>query len=161
MSDDCMSQTPPSPEHEKLQKSIGQWIVDCKFFMGPDAPPTETKGKEQVESVGPYWVRSKFECDFMGQPFEGRCQVGYDPIKGKFISTWIDQMSPHIFVLEGNFDESGKTLNLRGKGPDHQGGITDYRMEEVHHGPDHRTASMYMATPAGEMKSFEMDYRRA
>ena len=52
--------------------------------------------------TGGLWVLSKFEGDFGGMKFEGRGQFGYDPIKKKYVGTWIDSMSPTLSVLEGN-----------------------------------------------------------
>jgi hypothetical protein len=32
--------------------------------------------------------------------------TGFDPMKGKYVGTWIDSMSPTMMVLEGDFDAS-------------------------------------------------------
>jgi hypothetical protein len=94
----------PGPEHEALKKLVGEW----------DAV-TSIMGKEEKGSCvtklgfGGFWLTQEFTSTFGAQKFEGRATVGYDPIKKKYMSTWIDSMSPTLLVLEGMFDkESGK-----------------------------------------------------
>jgi hypothetical protein len=149
----------PSPEHQRIVESAGKWNVDCTFYMSPDSP-TKAQGTETVTLLGNFWAQTKFAVDMMGMPFEGRCQFGFDAMKGRYISTWIDSMSPFIFIMEGQVEDDG-VLRMSGPGPDWQGGMAEYRTEEVLHAPDHRTFSMFMKGPQGEMKTMELEYRRA
>ena len=50
--------------------------------------------------------------------FEGRGQFGYDPLKKKYVGTWIDSMSPTLSVLEGTYDAKTKTMTYVGDGVD-------------------------------------------
>ena len=48
----------------------------------------------------------------MGAPFVGRATLGYEPHTGKYVSTWIDSMSPVLFMLtrqaEGRHDHDSR-----------------------------------------------------
>ena len=108
--------TKPGPEHKILAADEGTWDATVKSFAaGPDAEPTVSKGTE-VNTVlpGGLWVLSKFEGDFDGVKFEGRGQFGYDPLKKKYIGTWIDSMSAGLTVLEGTYDAKTKTMTYEG-----------------------------------------------
>ena len=88
-------------------------------MAGPDAEPTVSKGVE-VNTVMPggLWVLSKFQGDFGGMAFEGHGQFGYDPLKKKYVGSWIDSMSPSLSVLEGTYDAKTRTMTLVGDGVD-------------------------------------------
>ncbi len=53
----------------------------------------------------------------MGFPATGVRTLGYDPVKGKFVGTWIYSMSPYLWTYEGSLDATGKILSLEGRGP--------------------------------------------
>jgi uncharacterized protein DUF1579 len=50
--------------------------------------------------------------------FQGRGQFGFDPIKKKYVGTWIDSMSTILSVLEGEYDSKTKTMIYVGGGYD-------------------------------------------
>jgi hypothetical protein len=113
-------QTPPKPtgEHKILAADGGTWDAAITSYQnGPDSEPTVTKGVE-VNTVlsGGLWVSSTFQADFGGHAFEGRGQFGYDPIKKKYVGTWIDSMSPSLSVLDGSYDAKTKTMTYTGDG---------------------------------------------
>ena len=81
------------------------------FAGGPDAEPSVSKGTEVNEVLpGGLWLLSKFEGDFGGMKFSGRGQFGYDPVKKKYVGTWIDSTSTVLSVLEGEYDAKTKTM---------------------------------------------------
>jgi len=112
----------PSPEHKMLAKEVGVWDADVSMWLKPDAEPMKSKAVETNALLGSMWLASKFEGDFGGEKFTGHGQNGYDPIKKKYVGTWIDSMSPFLMVLEGDFDEKAKTLTMTGAGIDHETG---------------------------------------
>ena len=110
----------PTAEHKILAADEGTWDATIRSYMaGPDAKPTVSKGFE-VNTVlpGGMWVLSKFQGDFGGTPFEGHGQFGYDPLKKKYIGSWIDSMSPSLSILEGDYDGKSRTMTLVGDGVD-------------------------------------------
>jgi len=51
----------------------------------------------------------------MGMPFEGIGINGYDNLKKKFVSTWIDNMGTMIVMSTGTFDPATKTFTYMGE----------------------------------------------
>ena len=93
----AQSTAKPTDEHKIFASDEGTWDATVKSYnSGPDAEPSVSKGTEVNTLMhGGLWLLSKFEGDFGGEKFEGRGQFGYDPIKKKYVGTWIDSMSPH------------------------------------------------------------------
>lgn len=110
----------PTAEHKILAADAGTWDAVIKTYMGgPDAEPAVSKGTEtNTVMTGGLWVVSQFKGDFGGIPFEGHGQFGYDPLKKKYVGTWIDSMSPGLSVLEGDYDAKTKTMTYEGDGID-------------------------------------------
>ncbi len=151
----------PSAEHTFIQKHIGVWDVKCRFFMAPDAPPVESNAVDTVTGIGAFWNVGRFEADFMGMPFVGASQLGFLPEEKCYVSTWIDAMSTFLFVLKGNFDASGKVLNLQGMAPNPaDGAMVPQRVEHEFIDDNNQKMRMFMTLEHGEVKSFEMDYTR-
>ena len=42
---------------------------------------------------------------------------GYDPIKKKYVSVWVDSMSAAPMIFEGEYDAAGKTLTMFSDSP--------------------------------------------
>ena len=100
----------PTKEHKLLAKNLGTRTGTMKMWVqGPEAAPMETPFKETNTSIhNGFWVESKFEAG----PYKGRGMSGYDPIKKKYIGTWINNMSPHLSVFEGTYDETANELTM-------------------------------------------------
>jgi hypothetical protein len=156
---------PPQPttEHKKLAEHCGTWNVDCAFNIDPSQPPMKVKGKETVEMFGEFWTTSLFEAEMFGAPFKGKATLGYDPAMKKYVSTWIDTMNPNFYSFTGNFDKSGKVLEMSGEGYDCSSGrMTTFRTTENHKSKNERVFEMFMNMPDGEeVKLFTYVYRRA
>jgi hypothetical protein len=121
----AMAQEPPPvqealPEHKILAAEEGAWDATIRTYHGgPDAEPSVSRGSEVNEVLpGGLWVLSKFEGDFGGMKFHGRGQWGYDPVKKKYVGTWLDSTSTILSVLEGEYDARTKTLTFVGDGYD-------------------------------------------
>ena len=134
-------------------------------MAGPDAEPTVSKGVE-VNTVMPggLWVLSKFRGDFGGVAFEGHGQFGYDPLKKKYVGSWIDSMSPSLSVLEGTYDAQTRTMTLEGDGVD-PGTKTKYtqRMVTTTKDDDTRVFTLYMKFDGAgddEIKFMEITYTK-
>ena len=50
----------------------------------------------------------------MGKPFHGIGFTGYDNVRQKYNSVWIDDMSTTILVSEGDADPDGKVITFDG-----------------------------------------------
>lgn len=105
----------PGAKHKALEPFIGEWTAEIKAWMAPDQPPTESKGTAKATWIldGRY-VQEEFTGDFMGQPFRGISLTGYDNIREKYRSVWMDNMSTTMVTSEGDFDAAGKVLTFNG-----------------------------------------------
>jgi hypothetical protein len=162
-----MAQPPakPTAEHKLLAADEGTWDATVKSFMGgPDAEPSVSKGTEvNTVMTGGLWLLSKFDGDFNGMKFEGHGQFGYDPVKKKYVGTWIDSMSPSLSVLEGEYDAKTKTMTYVGTGfdPEHNAKYTQ-KMVTTAKDEDTRVFTLYMKYDdgKGDVKFMEITYQK-
>ncbi|MFT4840219.1 MAG: hypothetical protein ACI8UD_003113 [Planctomycetota bacterium] len=111
----------PTAEHQKLAEFAGVWDVTIDF-VGEDNKPVKSKGTcVRKQPMGGFWLVDKFQAQMMGQSFSGLGTTGYDPVKKKYVGTWIDSMTPSIMVTEGGFDKTGKILTMSGMAPGFDG----------------------------------------
>ena len=156
----------PTAEHKILAADEGTWDATIKSFLaGPGAEPTISKGVEVNKVVpGGLWLISEFRGDFAGVAFEGHGQFGYDPLKKKYVGSWIDSMSPSLSVLEGTYDAQTRTMTLVGDGFD-PGTKTKYtqRMVTTSKDDDTRVFTLYMKFEGAgddEIKFMEITYTK-
>jgi hypothetical protein len=139
----------------------GRFKVHCTFYTDPSSPPMECEAVETFEKVGPFWVVSKYEADFMGAPFVGRSTLGYDPYRKCWGSTWVDCMSPALFSFTGNM--KGDTLVMEGEAwscMTHQ--MARHRTTNKTLGKDEWVMEMFQTLPNGvEARTMRAHYRRA
>ena len=65
--------------------------------------------------VGKRWVVN--EISFQNGVYSIQT-LGYDTKKKKFVGSWVDASSSHIWRYTGSLDEAGKVLVLEAEGPD-------------------------------------------
>jgi hypothetical protein len=154
-----------TPEHERLAKVVGTWDATIKGWMqGPSSEPTVSQGVERVKLMpGGFWVLSEFEGKFGDMEFHGSGATGYDPHKKKYVGTWVNSFSPSIMTMEGEYDESTKTMTMYSKGTDPSGKPYDAKTTTVH--PDHDTRVYTMSIKSDEakgeyVKMMEITYKR-
>ena len=100
----------PTEQHKMLTKHVGDRSGTMAVFMaGPDADPTEMPFKETNTAIlNGLWVKTTFEAG----PYTGFGLTGYDPMKKKFVGTWSDNMSPHLSLMEGEFDKETEMMTM-------------------------------------------------
>ena len=105
----------PGPAHQALEPLIGDWNAEVKMWMTPDAPPTITKGTaKNTWTLKGRFVQQEFNGEFMGKPFRGISFTGYDNVRQKYRSVWIDDMSTTVVTSEGDAEDGGKVVTLGG-----------------------------------------------
>lgn len=145
------------PEHQWLQRMVGEWTIESQASMQPGAPPTTYRGTESVRSLGGLWV----VCDGVGDmPGGGTSHniitLGYNPYRRRFEGSFIGTMMPHMWFYEGQLDGSGQRIVLETEGP----GFTDmermarYRDTFEMVSDDHRTLSSSYQDDAGQWQHF-------
>ena len=105
----------PGAAHKALDPLVGDWNAEVKMWMAPDAPPTISKGTaKSAWALQGRFVQQEFTAEFMGKTFRGIGYTGYDNVRQKYSSVWIDDMSTTMVNSEGQADNSGKVLTFGG-----------------------------------------------
>jgi hypothetical protein len=146
--------------HAHLAKFAGEWNISTTAWMQPGAPPQKSQGSSQVAVLlGGRFIKMNFKGTMFGQPFEGIQIAGYDNMKKKYITFWIDSTSTSFFLTEGTLDAASKTITETGVWPDPMtGGTMGVKGVTKLIGPDEYTYEMFMVGADGqEFKS--MEYR--
>ncbi len=153
----------PGPAHKVLEAKIGKWTGTVKMFM-PGAPPQESKFTSEAKWImeGRYVEETVVGETPMG-PFNGKGTTGYDNIKKKYVSTWIDNSGTGIYFHEGTYDPASKTFTYTGDSCDST--MTKYvkgRSVEKLIDNDHGTIQAFAPGPDGkETMTMEINYMRA
>ena len=105
----------PRPEHEFLNKFVGEWECTTKAFFEPGKSVT-TKGTMTGHMIGNFWVVIDLKADIGGHAYHGRGTYGFDSLKTKkYVGTWTDSMAPILWKYQGEAD--GNRLSLVSEGP--------------------------------------------
>lgn len=119
----------PEKEHQWLRQFVGEWETQAEGSMGPDQPPMECQGSIASRMLGDRWLVNEMKGDILGTPLIGIQTIGYDPAKKKYVGTWVDSMTNHMWQYEGTVDATGKILTLEAEGPNFmaEGKMTKFR----------------------------------
>jgi hypothetical protein len=159
--------------HKLLASLAGNWTYDIKFWMNPDpnAKPQESKGNATTKPVmgGRYFVMDVSGKMQMPGPdgkmkdveFKGMGIDGYDNVKKKFVSSWIDNMGTGIEFSEGTYDPATKTFTYASEMEAVPGMKTKVREVLKIADNDHHTFDWYEDRGKGqEAKTMEISYTR-
>ncbi len=81
--------------------------------MDPAAKPEVNKGKASNKLIyGGRYLEMNYKGKAMGQPFEGQGIIGFDNLKRRYFSTWIDSMNTMLMLSEGTIGDDGKIITL-------------------------------------------------
>lgn len=122
----------PTKEHEWLQQFVGEWKSNSKCEAGPDMPAMECSGKISSRMLGGFWVINEMTSDLPGMSMMGIQKIGYDPTKKKYVGTWVDSMTSHLWIYEGTVDETGKILTLEAEGPNFMAGGEMAKFQDIY-----------------------------
>lgn len=160
----------PGENHKQFQNLVGEWTYRVKWWMDPQSPPTESTGTTTSRLVmgGRYLISEHngkmslpgadgkmTEIEFQGMAIEG-----YDNVKKKFVSSWIDNMGTGIENSEGNYDPAAKTLTYEGSFQPAPGVVTKVRQVLKYTDGDHHTMEMFEDRGGTLVKTMEINYTR-
>ena len=163
MEEMMMKAAAPGPPHQRLQKLAGEWNATVESTMDPSQPPQKTTSVAVITTLmdGRY-VQEVSTGEMMGRPFSGMGITGYDNLRKKYVSMWIDNFGTGIMTSEGTPDASGNVINWTGESPDPMSGkMAKFRMVTRFLSDDKHTFGMFGAGPDGkETKMMEITYER-
>jgi hypothetical protein len=154
----------PQKEHQWLQRLVGEWTCEGEATMAPGQPPSKWKGTETVRSLGGVWILAEGQGEM---PDSGSATtlmtLGYDPVRKRFVGTFIGSMMTHMWLYEGGLDAGGMILTLDTEGPNMaaEGKTARYKDIIEFKNDDHRLLSSEMLGDDGEWHRFmTATYRR-
>ncbi|MEY2483794.1 MAG: hypothetical protein QOK24_2322 [Verrucomicrobiota bacterium] len=163
----------PGENHKLLAGLAGSWTFVVKMWANPadpKAPPTESPGSAVRRETmdGRFFI-----ADFMGvvpmpaadgkmkdYEFRGTSFEGYDNVKKKFVTSWIDNMGTGILNSEGTYDSATKTFTYTGDYEPMPGMKCKIRQVLKIVDADHHNLEWYEDRGAGETKTMEIKYAR-
>lgn len=105
----------PGAAHKVLAEMAGKWSYTSMMWMSADVKPEESKGKSVMKMIfGGRFLHHEIKGKAMGQPWEGLGYTGFDNVKQKYQTVWMDGMSTGIMHGEATFDAATKTLKDAG-----------------------------------------------
>lgn len=159
-----MMQPPqPEPEHQWLQRLVGEWTVEVECSMGPDQPPMTSNRRESVRSLGALWTIGEGSDDAPGSACDSVMTLGFDPPTKRFVGTFISSMMTHLWPYNGSLDPAGKVLTLDSEGPSFAGDGTMAKYQDIIElvTDDYRILSSQMLGSDGQWTPFmKAHYRR-
>ncbi len=152
----------PSPVHEMIAKSDGDWNGEVTIWMTPGAPPVKSISTASNKMIlGGRYQYSSHKGSMFGLPFEGVSIMAYDNAKKIFKTTWIDNFGTGVMNMEGTWDNAAKTINLKGTAVDPMTG-KDNDVRETFKIIDDRNQilEMFMTMDGKEFKTMEIVYTK-
>ena len=153
----------PGPEHKMLSTLAGTYEAKVKIYFDPNQPANESTGTLQRKMImGGRFLEELYKGEIMGQPFFGMGLMGYDVMKKKYTSVWIDSMTTSMMQSQGTYDAATKTLTSIGEDIDPTTGKTT-KTRDVFRvvSPTEQTVDMYREKGDGkEFKLLEIRYTR-
>ena len=152
----------PGEPHKLFATLTGSWTTATKEWMEPGKPPMESTGSVDMKMLlEGRFLQQEFSGNMMGQPYSGIGLSGYDNLRKRYVSTWIDSMGTGIFMMEGTASADGKTITLKGQHPELGGGQMSHRAVWKIVDANTQTFEMYGAHGHGkETKMMEITYTR-
>ncbi len=152
----------PGEPHKLFASLAGSWETKTKEWMEPGKPPTESTGSAEMKMLlDGRFLYQEFNGNMMGQPFSGVGIDGYDNLRKRYVSTWIDTIGTGIFQMEGMASADGKTITLKGQHAELGGGQMTHRAVWKIVDSNTQTFDMYGTHHGGkEMKMMEIVYTR-
>ena len=160
----------PSANHNLLGELAGTWNYVLKISMGPNRPPVETNGVVVRQPImGGRYFLADFDVEMLPGAdgklekanFKGKSIEGYDNVKKKFISIWIDNASTGPTIFEGSYDPASRTFTYAGETEPKPGQKTKVREVIKVINNSHYNLDWYEEHGGHEIKTIEITYTRS
>ena len=105
----------PNENHKRLGDFVGSWNIHMKFWPRPTAAPQESDGAAEIHWIlGNRYIEQRQNCPMMGQPMSGIGYTGFDNIKRKYVTVWLDNIGTSILKTWGTFDSTKQSIKTQG-----------------------------------------------
>jgi hypothetical protein len=154
----------PGEHHALLERFLGRWTTETRFFMGPQASPPEEGTAEGTWLMEGRWMQLRSSGQMMGMPMQGQSVLGYDNFKMSYVVSSVSTMDTAMHYAEGDLDQGGRTLLLYGTLDEYLTGEHDKMVKTIWRFPaDDEMVMEIHDLPIGEngTKVVEVRYRRA
>ncbi len=161
-----MERSMPGDQHKVLDGLAGSWDYTVSFKMAPDAPEQTSTGTSENKWVldGRFIQQTVSGTMDMGQgpqKFEGVGYVGHDNVKGKYVSTWMDNMVTGIMVADGTYNPTTKTIKESGQFfCPMKNAEVQFESELTFVDATHVTYAMYDTSAPEKFKAMEIKYTK-
>jgi hypothetical protein len=155
--------------HKLLADLVGSWSYTVKM-MAPGEPSSTSTGSLTRKPVmngrfflGEYSGSMKMpgaDGKMKDFTFKGMSVEGYDNVKQKFVSSWVDNMGTGIMNSEGSYDPATKTFTYRGEMEPVPGMKMPVREVIKVTDKNHHIFEWYENRGGQETKTMEIDYTR-
>lgn len=152
----------PQKQHEWLKQLVGEWDSEVQMYFEEGKPPQTSKGSESGRMVGEFWAMMENKGEFQDRPFMGYFTIGYDTEQKKFVGTWYDNMSPHLWHYKGDVDSAGRILTLETEGPcpSEGGRVVKFRETIEIKNPEHKILTSMREKNGKWVKNVVVNYKK-
>ncbi|HEY1196601.1 DUF1579 domain-containing protein [Flavobacterium sp.] len=149
--------TPGNP-HKMMADEVGTWNCDMTFWSEANGKPEKATSTAVIRMIlGGRYQEADYKGTMMGQPFEGKSTLAYNNASEEYTTTFIDNMGTGMMVAMGKYDESKKSMELKGEMVNPVNGKkTPYREVYTIVDPKTRKMEMYDTKDGSEYKSMEI-----
>jgi hypothetical protein len=144
-------------EHRWLEQLVGEWTFEGDGDSEPGKPREKFSGTESVRSLDGVWVL----CEGHGEAPGGEASttittLGYDPLRKRFVGTFVGSMMTHLWLYDGGLDAANKVLTLDAEGPSFtaEGKMGKYRDTIEFRSEGHRVLTSSFLDDAGKWQEF-------
>ena len=155
--------------HKTLADLAGSWSYTVKMMAPGETPSTSTGSVTRKPVMNGRFFLGEF-TGTMKMPgadgkmkdftFKGMSVEGYDNVKQKFVSSWVDNMGTGILNSEGSYDPATKTFTYTGEMEPVPGMKVPVREVIKITDKNHHIFEWYENRGGQEMKTLEIDYTR-
>ncbi len=130
-----------------LERQVGSWESksELAFDADPESPRTKSSGQNKSRMLGS-WLITEGVMQVEGVSVSFLRTLGFDEQKKRFVGSWIDTATSHLWTFEGAMDGDALELGASGESCLEPGKITQYR-ESYKFTPDgsiqHRSKALH------------------
>lgn len=106
----------PGAGQKFLEKFVGDWTVEKKFFPRDGGAPNIGKGTCKQEMIhGGRFLKSEFTFEGTAGKSTGTGVIGFEPDSGLFTSSWIDSRQTRMSFRKSKEKFAGEKIELFGQ----------------------------------------------